>query len=123
MSTRRSKVHFDDFIDILKKPIIKLNKEIEKYEINKILPAEINIKELVYEHYLQIEDPIIVKPLSAVIDVYTLLRIFKNFENTTLHEQNRGPSLCRKIETQNKIVDVIIILTSIFDKPIYSTFG
>jgi hypothetical protein len=83
----------------LEKLGMKIDKELTKYKRNKILPPDVNLKELLYTC---IPDDGYLLP-SIAVDIYTILRMFKNFELDTDIKRNRGP-LWRRGKQQNKII-------------------
>lgn len=100
--------HFKTVLDLIDKMKIKVNKELKRYKKNKISTRldGFDIVDEVYKFYSDInemsDDKIsMVATTSSIVDLYTLLRMLKNFEP---EKQDRGPSLCRQNMKQDKIM-------------------
>ena len=95
-----------DKIELVKK---KINKEQRKFNGNKILGIDIDvIRRYVYDFRRGAGD-IYMPPTStslnaSLIDIYTILRILKNFEIDSEQKRTRGPSKCKGIADQNNII-------------------
>ena len=88
----------------------KINKKQAKIFDNKIFDIDINlITKFVYDFYTGMSTNISVTPTSitlnaSLVDIYTILRIFKNFEMNTELKRGRGPSKCKGIANQDNII-------------------
>ena len=92
-----------DKIELVKK---KINKEQIKFNKNNIFNTHIDLNQIIYDyrkssHFGYPEE---LSLSGSLVDIYTILRMLKNFEIDTEHKRTRGPSKCQGIADQNNII-------------------
>ena len=116
------RTQFNDFIKMINKSKVKIETELQKFKKYKTINA--NIHEFIYNYYSN-KKKMVAMVSGAIVDIYTMLRMLKNFKTHT----NRGPMSCRQANSQNKIIAYAgsvhidcykYVLENILCEPIYT---
>lgn len=102
----KTKIYIDKIISVKR----KINKEQGKFNAENIFGSPIDINNIIYQYYksspevLQLDEarPIIL--VGTLIDIYTIYRMFINFDTATHLKRIRGPIKCRGTREQNNII-------------------
>ena len=99
----------NEFLDKIEKVKIKIHKEQIKFNNNNIFKRHIDLNKLIYESRKSLYSRAwkISKKISlkgALVDIYTTLRVLKNFQINTEDKMTRGPLRCKGIAEQDNII-------------------
>ena len=95
-----------EYIEIIELVKVKIHKEQKRYNEHNIFGRHIDLNNIIYKSWQASEKGAYDKGsalASSLFDMYTILRMFKNFE-TVGTKATRGPLKCRNTDEQNNII-------------------
>ena len=102
----------DKFLDKVEKVKEKINKEQINFNNNNIFNRHIDLNQIIYQFWNYSYSSVAPHNLlrtnsnltSSLVDIYTILRMLKNFRIDTEDKRIRGPLKCKSIAEQDNII-------------------
>ena len=101
-----SKSDITEYIEMIELVKVKIQKEQKRYNEHNIFGKHIDLNNIIYKSWQSSEMGAYAKGSAlhaSLVDMYTILRMFKNFETMGAKEK-RGPLKCRNANEQNNII-------------------